>query len=159
MSLFPFVAFEAVPLATANVCLERWGHRMGPVRRPCSDTIQHALLCEGQPLAVAVTAGLVRPSVGGGLVHLTRENTRELARVCAARPGLSRVVLRLWREFVFPALKVRYAISYQDAALHTGDLYRFDGWRRLAFSRAGGTDARSGRKGRNKWIWLWEAGP
>jgi hypothetical protein len=43
----------------------------------------------------------------------------------------------------------------QDAAQHRGNLYRFDGWRRAGYSRAGGTDRRSGRPGRHKWIWVW----
>lgn len=65
------------------------------------------------------------------------------------------MVLRLWREFVFPAMGYQFAISYQDAALHSGNLYRFDGWTRIGYSSSG-TDARSGRRGRNKFIWQWE---
>ena len=38
----------------------------------------------------------------------------------ADRPGLCRVVLRLWRELVFPFTGYEYAISYQDEQLHTG---------------------------------------
>jgi hypothetical protein len=66
-------------------------------------------------------------------------------------------MLRMWRELVFPALPQAFAISYQDADLHNGNTYRFDGWLRLRFSRAGGIDRRSGKKGRNKWIWGWPA--
>ena len=47
-----------------------------------------------------------------------------------------------------------HAISYQDADLHNGDTYRFDGWKREGYSSSG-NDSRSGRKGRNKWIWVW----
>jgi hypothetical protein len=43
----------------------------------------------------------------------------------------------------------RYEISMES-------FNRFDGWRRVGFSRSG-IDQRSGRRGRNKWIWLWEA--
>lgn len=86
----------------------------------------------------------------------------ELGRVCAVREHLNRAAVRLWREFVFPALCREHGwswcISYQDAVLHSGDLYRFDGWVRLATSRSG-TDARSGRKGRSKVIWGWHADP
>lgn len=91
----------------------------------------------------------------GGLHHLTRENTCELSRLCAERPHLCRVALRLWREFVFPQLGYRYVISYQDADMHSGNTYRFDGWKRAGFSSSG-TDTRSGRRGRRKWIWVWE---
>ena len=104
---------------------------------------------------MTTTAHLICKCVGGGMRHLTRENTIELARLCAVRPGLCRVALRLWREGVFPLLGYQTAISYQDADLHNGNTYRFDGWQRIAYSRSG-TDTRSGRKGRNKWIWLWE---
>jgi hypothetical protein len=90
-----------------------------------------------------------------GCDYMTRANTIELARLCASRSGLCRVALRLWREGVFPLFGVQYAMSYQDADLHSGNTYRFDGWRRVAFSSSG-TDQRSGRKGRRKWIWQWE---
>ena len=86
---------------------------------------------------------------------LVRDNTIELARLCATRSGLCRVALRLWREFVFPTLGYQVAVSYQDADLHNGSTYRFDGWRRVGFSRGGSVDQRTGRVGRNKWIWVW----
>jgi hypothetical protein len=57
-----------------------------------------------------------------------------------------------------PGLPFRVAISYQDAALHSGNLYRFDGWQRRAFSHSG-TDTRSGRPGRDKWIWVYPPQP
>jgi hypothetical protein len=155
MSLFPMVALEPCRLDVANDLLVRWEHRMGPINRPNNDTQAHQLLHEGEPVGIVTTSWLVREWVGGGLTHLTRENTVELSRLCAARPGLCRVLLRLWREFVFPVLPYAAAISYQDAAQHTGNLYRFDGWKRAALSRAGGTDQRSGRKGRDRWVWVW----
>ena len=31
--MFPLVSFEQVNLAAANGCLERWGHKMGPLLR------------------------------------------------------------------------------------------------------------------------------
>lgn len=156
--LFPHVVFDRIDLASANDCLLRWGHRMGQLHRPYADQADYrALFHDGQPVAVALASGLVREGVGGeGAEHLNRENTIELARLCAARPHLCRAALRLWREFVFPALGYRYAMSYQDADLHNGATYRFDGWKRIAFARAGGTDARSGRVGRDKWVWVWE---
>jgi antitoxin VapB len=154
--MFPLVTFEEVSLPRANDLLVLWGHKMGPLLRGKQRGKHFALCHDGQPVAVAMTSTLIREHVGGGLSHLDRSNTCELSRLCAERPGLCRVALRLWREFVFPALGYQYAISYQDADLHNGNTYRFDGWRRVGFSRSG-NDQRSGRRGRNKWIWLWEA--
>lgn len=155
--LFPPVTFEPISLGEANACLAAWAHKMGPLERGDADRLPHyALRHEGVPVAVAMTSDLVRECVGGGNQHLTRDNTVELSRLCAARSGLCRVALRLWREFVFPQLGYQHAISYQDADMHNGNTYRFDGWRRIGFSSSG-TDTRgSGRKGRRKWIWMWE---
>ena len=154
-ALFGFVAFESVTLAEANQCLTAWGHKMGELARGNQGAICHALLHEGKPQAITTASTLIAPVVGGGCKYLTRENTIELSRLCAARSGLCRVALRLWREFVFPPLGYKYAVSYQDADLHNGCTYRFDGWKRVGRSRSG-TDTRSGRPGRDKWIWLWE---
>lgn len=150
---FSHVTFEAIGREELNRCLIAWGHKMGPVRRP-SRGWSHGLVHEGRTLAVVATDTLIRPRVAG----MGRHEAIELSRLCAARPDLCRVALRLWRSFVFPALcrqrGCRWAISYQDANAHTGDLYRFDGWVRLAVSRSG-TDPRTGRKGRRKVVWGW----
>jgi hypothetical protein len=138
----------------ANALLAGWGHKMGPCNRGNSRGWSHALFHEGRPVAVTITATLIRQNVAGA-ADLTRENTIELARLCAERPGLCRVALRLWREFVLPALPYQFAISYQDADIHNGNTYRFDGWERMPKIAHSGTDSRSGRKGRNKWVWLW----
>ena len=156
--LLPAVTFEEVTLDEANDCLRAWGHKMGPLERGNEAGVHYALRHEGRAVAVAMCSGLIRECVGGGNQHLTRENTMELSRLCAVRPGLCRVALRLWREFVFPHLGVGNAISYQDADMHSGNTYRFDGWERIGFSSSG-TDQRSGRKGRRKWIWRWTARP
>lgn len=155
-SMFPIVAFEASTLNHVNACLVAWEHRMGPVLRGNQVGISHALLHDGETVAVTTAHTLIRETVGGGNTHLTQENTIELSRLCAVRPGLCRVALRIWREFVFPGLGYQYAVSYQDADLHNGNTYRFDGWTRVGYSHSG-TDSRSGRPGRNKWVWLWEA--
>lgn len=152
MSLFPFVSFDSIDLGEANFYLLDWGHRMGPLNRPFNGDVAHALRHEGRPVAVVTTSTLIRDHVGGGLGHLTRDNAIELSRLCAARPTLCRVALRLWREFV---LADRIGISSQDADMHNGNIYRFDGWRRAGYQRAGGVDQRSGRKGRNRWIWVY----
>jgi hypothetical protein len=157
-SLLPIAELRECTVDEANALLVAWNHRMGPLSRPVNGDLAHALIHAGEPVAVTITSSLIRDGAGGGLRDdLTRSNTIELSRLCAARPGLCRVMLRMWREFVFPSLGFAYAISYQDADVHNGHTYRFDGWLRLRFSRAGGLDQRSGRAGRNKWIWGWPA--
>lgn len=155
--LRPMVTFEAIKLEQANALLATWGHKMGPCLRGNARGWSHALLHEGQPVALTVTANLIADAVGGA-PGLNRANTVELARLCAVRSGLCRVAIRLWREFVFPALGYKYAVSYQDADLHQGHTYRFDGWQRIARSRSG-VDTRSGRVGRDKYVWLYPPDP
>lgn len=161
MSLFPLVTFDSVSVDQANECLSEWGHKMGPINRPMNGTVisgggnsSHALRFEGQIVAVTVTSTLIRENVAGR-TDLTRANTIELSRLCSSSPHLCRVALRLWREFVFRPLKHQFAISYQDAKLHNGNTYRFDGWKEIGKSRSG-TDTRSGRPGRSKVIWCFE---
>lgn len=153
--LIPTITFEEIEPCEANRCLVAWGHKMGALARGNQRGLHHALMHNHEPVAVVCTSHLIHGWVGGGLRHMTRENTRELSRLCAVRPGLCRVAIRLWREFVFPDLGVTYAISYQDADLHNGATYRFDGWRRECYIR-GTPDLRSGRPARNKWVWVWE---
>ena len=154
---FPMVSFDSIELEEANDLLMRWGHKMGPCCRGNSRGWSHALRHEGRPVAVTVTANLIRERVGGA-PWLTRETSVELARLCAERSNLCRVALRMWREFVLPTLPYRYAMSYQDADLHNGNTYRFDGWQRVARARSG-PDTRSGRPGRDKWVWVWPHNP
>lgn len=152
----PIVSFDAITLPELNRCLVAWGHKMGPWNRPDYGNARfHGLRHDGDLVAVTALDQLITAEVQG----LRRDQAIELGRVCAARPGLNRVAVRLWREFVFPAVcrerGVTWAISYQDAVLHSGDLYRFDGWVKLGTSSSG-TDARSGAKGRRKVIWGWQ---
>lgn len=158
--LFPLASVVPIDMAAANELLVAWGHLIGPCSRPDFGAWAHALLVEQQPVAVATSHTLLRERVGGGLGQLTRQNSVELSRLCAA-PGTAycRPMLRLWREAVFPRIPlpagaVRWAVSYQDAALHSGNVYRFDGWQRAGYGSSG-SDARSGRRGRKRWIWVW----
>ncbi|WP_333679933.1 hypothetical protein [Dyella sp.] len=151
--MFPLAAFDTINLTEANQLLQVWQHPMGPERGNSAALHCHALLVHGKPVGLACTSSLIRERVGGGLSHLTRANAIELSRLCASDRWACRVVLRLWRELVFPGLGVAAAISYQDADLHTGNTYRFDGWRRAGYSRSG-MDSRTGRAGRNKYIWV-----
>lgn len=151
-------SLSALDIADANAALERWGHRMGPCRRPIGRVWAHGLLAHGELAAVVVTADLIGETCAG----LGRAQALELARLCASRADLCRVMLRLWRVFVLPDLcrsgGQQWAVSYQDEALHTGNTYRLDGWVRIGRSHSG-VDRRSGRAGRDKtiWGWTWDA--
>lgn len=156
--LTPIAHLEAIDRAAANELLDAWGHRMGAYARP-NFTIEahHALFEHGQPVAVAMAGETVREVIGK--TGLRRDQCVELVRLCAARPGLCRVMLRLWREMVFPALSEvhtrPFAVSYQDESLHSGDTYRFDGWVPIGKGGGGGPDSRTGRLGRKMKIWGW----
>jgi len=154
-SVLPLVEFTDISLRDANTLLAAWNHKMGELNRGNQGAWCHVLLANGEPQAVTTASNLIAANVGGGLKELTRENTVELSRICAVRPGLCRVALRLWREYVWPTLGYEFAISYQDADLHNGNTYRFDGWQRVGQPARSGTDTRSGRPGRTKWVWLW----
>lgn len=147
-------SFSRITLDEANSGLVAWKHKMGALNRPFQEAICHGLFHEDKLVAITTMSTLIPEGMGGELPSLNRENCCELSRLCAERPGLCRVALRLWREFVFPSLGYKYAISYQDSDLHSGNTYRFDGWHRAHHSSSG-TDARSGKRGRNKWIWVW----
>jgi len=153
--LFPLLWFDEIALDDANALLAAWEHKMGAVERPNGYAVCHALVHRSEPVAVTVSSTLIRLNAGAGLKHLTRDNTVELSRLCASRSGLCRVALRMWREFVFPSLGFKHALSYQDADLHNGATYRFDGWARAPRISSSGTDQRSGKKGRRKWLWVW----
>lgn len=139
----------------ADEFLLRNGHKMGVCHRPMGHLVSHGLFIHDKLRAIVVTTGLVNATCGG----LTREEAIELARLCADDPNLCRVVLRLWREVIFPEFEKSWAVSYQDENLHNGNTYRFDGWRKIAVNQRSGTDQRSGRKGRIKTVWAWHSDP
>ena len=154
--MFPVCTFEHIEIGEANELLVKWKHKMGPLNRPLyGQNTAHALTHNGRPVAVTILSGLISPTIGNGCDYLTRENTCELSRLCAERPGLCRVAIRLWREFVFAESGFEYAISYSDNDLHNGNTYRFDGWKIVVKNARSGTDQRSGRKGRDKTVWQW----
>lgn len=160
MLVAPLAHVDAIDRSQLNRMLVAWEHRMGPYTRPAFSFESHcALFHNGEPVAVAAAGETVREVVGD--TGLRREECVELVRLCAAREGLSRPMLRLWRELVFPSIaaleKRRFAVSYADEAMHNGDLYRFDGWVKIGRGGGGGTDQRSGRPGRKLAIWGWAA--
>ncbi len=158
MILAPLAHIDAIDRSEANRLLVAWGHRMGPVTRPAfAIDAHHALFQHGEPVAVTMAGETVREVVGQ--TGIRRDQCVELMRLCAARRDLCRPMLRLWREMVFPALSAVHrrplAISYQDEALHSGNVYRFDGWLDIGRGGGGGRDARTGRAGRKMRIWAW----
>lgn len=158
MLVSPLASIDSIDRDTLNECLVAWGHRMGPYTRPkFAIEAHHALFQDGVPVAVAAAGETAREVVGQ--TGIRRDQCVELIRLCAVRPHLCRPMLRLWREIVLPSLLLAHrrqlAVSYQDEALHSGDLYRFDGWVEIGKGGGGGTDARTDRQGRKMKIWAW----
>lgn len=155
----PLGSFDLIGRDEANECLERWGHKHGPNNRPLYRApIDFGLRRKSELIAVATADTLIRPTCG-----MTRLTGFELSRLCAAAPRASRLMLRLWTELAYPeivrAWGTPWAISYQDATQHTGNLYRFDGWLRLKYTQ-GGSDPRAlatTKNARKRWIWGWHS--
>jgi hypothetical protein len=179
----PVAGLTPVSLARANVLLERWGHYLGPINRPFGSE-SWVLEVESEPVAVAVGASIVSEHIawdekrteGDGdetkiIVErhtLPRDELVELGRLCSD-PGArwaTRPMLRLWREVAaprWPYWKVTAAVAYSQSSRHQGDIYRWDGWTRVAGncgSSGGGawsrkryaSDAVHGKKA----LWLWQ---
>ena len=162
----PMCGVSPMSMVEANALLTEWGHYLGPAKRPCRQEA-YALFVADQPVSVAVSASIVSPRVE----HYRRGEVVELARLCT-KPGESwatRVMLRLWRELCAPLFcgwEVRAAVAYSNNRRHTGDVYRFDGWRqrpgKRGTTRAGGTWGRridDDHPGAGpKTLWIWEYG-
>lgn len=167
----PVAGLVPVNVDIANGLVERWGHNLGPSNRPFR---QEGWILDllGEPVAVAISATTVSARVIGPDAVYYRDQLVELSRLCAAPgyPWANRVMLRLWREVAAPMFtgsprwKVKAAVSYSDGH-HTGDLYRFDGWKLWSSNcRSGGggswstvrtTKHPAGTK-KKCWSWLYE---
>lgn len=153
----PLISFDLIGRDEANDCLERWGHRMGPINRPIFRAPMDFGLREmGELQGVICCDTLIRETCG-----FTRRDAFELSRMCAAAPRINRALIRLFTEFAFPAVTrawgTPWAISYQNAKMHRGDLYRFDGWLRLR-ETCGGADPRAAKStvsAQKRVIWGW----
>lgn len=156
----PIVGVFPMDVKVANRLLVDWGHQLGPCNRPFYSEA-FALEVIGRPVAVAISASIVNGPVGG----FERGETVELARTAACERWANRVMIRLWRETLaplWPCWPVRAGISYSKNSMHSGDLYRFDGWEKVtdrAGSSGGGTYSKKREpgdpKGGNKTLWLW----
>jgi hypothetical protein len=165
----PAAGFFETDLKAANELVADWGHYLGPSNRPFGAQAWR-LDVAGQPVAAAISASTVSPTVAG----YSRGAVVELARLCT-RPGdqwATRVMLRLWRELgarAWPYWDVAAAVAYSDNQRHPGHIYRTDGWTRVtdragapsgpnatwAKPRPAGHPAR-GRK--TLWLWQYPAG-
>jgi hypothetical protein len=162
-SLFPVVAFDLIDNRSADRALEQWGHWLGGCNRPFGRQ-SWGLTVHGVLAGVAVSASTVNATCGG----FERREVVELARLCAhpSHRDVTRVVLRLWRKVAPGAWGAEYwlvraLVSYANAVRHRGDIYRFDGWKKVAevaSSGGGGTWSRPRRPGERKTVWAFELG-
>lgn len=86
---------------------------------------------DGQAVAVAVSAS----TVGATSAGYKRAQVVDLARIARHpdHPGVMRVMLRLWRDYLarrWDYWPVHAAVSYGLPG-KAGNLYRFDGWRKV----------------------------
>lgn len=139
MTLFPLAAFDLIENAEADARLVEWGHWLGACQRPFGRQ-SFGLTVAGRLISVAVSASTPGARCGG----FKRAEVVELARLCSSPRDLwaTRVTLRLWRELAPRAWAATYwpviaCVSYQDAFRHCGDVYRFDGWRKIADTQGG----------------------
>jgi hypothetical protein len=165
-SLFPLAAWDRCNDAVADAALVRWGHWLGGCNRSFGRQ-SFGLWLAGELVAVAVSASTVNKSCAG----YRRQECVELARLCShpEHRDLTQVALRLWRvtaasEWSAHYWPVRAYVAYSNRLRHSGDLYRFDGWRRVADvpgGVAGGNWSRA-RRYEPKSVWTYpldHAGP
>lgn len=158
--LMPIVTFDLMDDIEADAALVEWGHWLGACNRPFGRQ-SFGLRIEGELVAVAVSASTVNATCGG----FRRGEVVELARLCAhpEHTDMTRVALRLWRKVAPRTWGARYwpvkaLVSYANAVRHRGDIYRFDGWTKVADVRggtAGGGWAR-GKEYEAKSVWSFE---
>lgn len=137
MSLFPIVAWERIPNGDANRRLIDWEHYLGACNRPFG-RISFGLFYDGELVSVATAAFLVKRSIYG----FRRVDSLECARLCThpAHRDLTRVCLRLFRKTAPSEWAREYfepiaILSYHKKDQHSGDIYRFDGWRFVRHTR------------------------
>lgn len=156
----PLSGVYPVEMDEANYMLCAWGHKLGPCKRPFGQE-GYCLEVAGKPVAVAVSASIVHGPVAG----YDLKQVVELARLAAGERWACRVMIRLWREAcakLWPHWPVQAAVSYSHNAMHSGNLYRFDGWEKIredCGSSGGGAWSRKRYAGDahhgKKTLWLW----
>jgi hypothetical protein len=165
----PIAGLVPVSEGEANQLLVRWGHDLGPCERPFGSEAW-VLDIDGRAVSVAISASTVSANIPCPLLDRTYERGQvvELARLCSdpAERWATRPMLRLWREIAAPRWSywpVLAAVSYSTSR-HTGDLYRWDGWRlgneHTGISRGGGTWSKRRPADHEaagpKRLWIWD---
>jgi hypothetical protein len=159
--MFPIARFDLIDDDLADCKLVEWGHWLGGCNRPFGRE-SFGLYVEEQLLAVAV-ASTVNATCGG----VPRQECVELARLCAHpdHRDMTRVALRLWRKVAGPCWARRYwpvkaLVSYANAIRHKGDIYRFDGWTKVADVRGsvGGGNWTRKKVTEPKSVWVYQLG-
>lgn len=155
--ILPIVGFDMIDNHLANDLLVAWKHEEGACNRPFLIQSFALHVRNFGPVAVAVSASTVSATCGG----MACTEILELARLCT-HPDYrwaTRVTLRLWRQIAPSCYSwhPRALVSYAKDG-KTGDVYRFDGWRRHAeVSPSGGGGTWSKRApGKKKTLWVFE---
>lgn len=162
-SLFPIVGWSRIENVEADAALSRWKHYLGPCNRPFGK-ISFGLFHFDELVSVAVAATIVKNSCYG----YPRKEVTELARCCSApeHRDMTRVTVRLFRSTVAEEWgrdywPIRAILSYSRKDRHLGDIYRFDGWRKHADTRAskvgpGSHHSTAGKEIPAKALWVWD---
>jgi hypothetical protein len=162
----PPIAIRQLNRKQANVLTGAW-HDLGAETRPFAYTA-FGLYVQDEPVAVATAGTTVSASVDQS-AGLDRVNTIELTRICRSpapiAKGVLRAMLRLWRDFLAvrywtfrPNIEKRALVTYSLPGKQGGDLYRFDGWRRLRDCRpwhGNGTWQHGSRVGTPEALWVY----
>lgn len=122
--------FAPITKRDANALLTAWNHPLGAFNRPFGYQAW-GMAIDGQAVAVAVSAS----TVGSTSAGYERRQVVDLARIARHpdHPGVMRVMLRLWRDYLarrWDYWPVHAAVSYGLPG-KAGNLYRFDGWRKI----------------------------
>lgn len=163
------VFFAPISKREANELLVVWDHPLGPFNRSFGYQAW-GLAVDGQAVAVAVSGS----TVGATSCGYRRRQVVDLARIARhpRHPGVMRVMLRLWRDYLAPKWEDKYwpvdaAVSYALPG-KTGNLYRFDGWRKYGRCKpwaGGGTWSNLSRANdmadgiKTVWFYEYPAGP
>lgn len=160
MGFFPLAGFDLITHDAADQALEAWGHYLGACDRPFGRQ-SFGLYLGLDLISVAVSASTVSDTSGG----YQRTEVVELARL-VTRPSdrwATRVTMRLWREIAPGCWAAKYwpvraAVSYSNETRHKGDIYRFDGWTKVAVmpgSTGGGTYSKK-QPSEPKAVWVYD---
>lgn len=162
---FAPIYFDVIDDGLADDFLEEDAdHWLGACGRPFG-RISYGLYVLGDLLAVAVSASTPNERCA----DYSRYEVVELVRLSAHRKHReqTRVALRCWRTLAARDWATAYGehwptivgyVSYADSR-HTGDTYRFDGWKKVAETRGskgGGTWSRPRKDGQPKAVWAYE---